>query len=71
MGYSLVYPILVVVFGRMGVGQNREIDEEHNKDCVEERLQFARVKFDRGGAGSRKTVWGIVISIFQVDQNWN
>ena len=47
-----------------GVGQNKEIDEEHNKNCVEEGLQFARVKFDRGGAGSRKTVWGTVISIF-------
>ena len=44
-----------------GVGENREIDEEHDKDCVKEGLQFARVKFDRGGAGSRKAVWGIVI----------
>ena len=44
-----------------GVGENREIDEEHDKDCVKEGLQFARVKFDRGGAGSRKAVLGIVI----------
>ena len=30
-----------------GVGQNREIDEEQDEDCVEEALQLARVKFDR------------------------
>ena len=30
-----------------GVGQNREADEEHDGDCVEEGFQLARVKFDR------------------------
>ena len=34
-----------------GVGQNRETDEEHDKYCVEEGFQLARVKFDRDGEG--------------------
>ena len=33
------------------VGQNRETDEEHDKYCVEEGLQLARVKFDRDDEG--------------------
>ena len=36
------------------VGQNREIDEEQDEDCVEEALQLARVKFDRYGGGGRE-----------------
>ena len=34
-----------------GVGQNREANEEHDKHCVEEGLQLARVKFNRDGEG--------------------
>ena len=37
-----------------GVGQNREIDEEQDEDCVEEALQLARVKFDRYGGRGRE-----------------
>ena len=29
------------------IGKNRETDEERDEDCVEERFQLARVKFDR------------------------
>ena len=34
--------------------QNRETDEEHDEDCVEEWFQLARVKYDRDGEGGRK-----------------
>ena len=37
----------------MGVGQNRKTSEEHDEDCVEERLKLARVKFDRDGEGDK------------------
>ena len=41
-----------------GVGQNRETDEEHDEDCVEERCQLARVKCDRDMGGGREAlVW--------------
>ena len=35
----------------MGVVQNRETDEEHDEDCVEEGFQWARIKFERDGEG--------------------
>ena len=41
---------------------------------IEERFQLAKVKFDRDGEGGREAlllVWGIVVSIFEMDQNWN
>ena len=31
------------------VGKNRETNEEHDEDCVDEGFQLARVKFDRDG----------------------
>ena len=34
-----------------GVGQNRETDEEHDQDCVEEGFHLARVKVDKDGLG--------------------
>ena len=34
-----------------GVGQNREADEEHDEDCVEEGFQLARIKYDREALG--------------------
>ena len=37
-----------------GVGQNRQIDEEQDEDCVEEALQLAKVKFERYGGGGRE-----------------
>ena len=41
-----------------GLGQNKETDEKHNENCVEEGFQLARV-------------WEIVLSIFKMDQNWD
>ena len=37
-----------------GVGQNRETDKEHDKDCVEEEFQLAKVKFGRDSEGGRE-----------------
>ena len=56
-----------------GVGLNRETDEEHDGNCVEEGFRMARVKFGRDGEGSRKKlwIWGTVVSIFEMDQNLN
>ena len=38
------------------VGQNMEIDEEHNEDYVEKRCHLARVKFGKDGEGGRKAL---------------
>ena len=35
------------------VGQNRETDEKHDEDCVEEGFQLAGVKLDQYGEGGR------------------
>ena len=35
------------------VEKNRETDEKHDKDCVDQRFQLARVKFDRHSKGGR------------------
>ena len=44
------------------VGQNRETDEEHDEDCVEEIVRET----------GKLSGWGIVVvSIFEMDQNWN
>ena len=37
-----------------GRRKNRENDEEHDEDCVEEWFQLARVKYDRDGEGGRE-----------------
>ena len=38
------------------MGQNnKETDEEHNEDCVEERIVL-KVKFDRDGEGDREAL---------------
>ena len=37
-----------------GVGKNREIDEEHDENCVEEGVWLASVKFDRDGERGRE-----------------
>ena len=39
-----------------GLGQNRETDEEHDEDCVEDRCQMASVKDDRHGERDRKAL---------------
>ena len=48
---GLVYPVFVVASIWLNwVGQNREIDEEHDEeDCVEVGFRLARVKLDRDG----------------------
>ena len=35
-----------------GVRQNRETDEEHDEDCVQDGFQEARVKFLQRGRGT-------------------
>ena len=55
-----------------GLGQNRETNEEHDEDCVEEGFQLTRAKLNRNGKGGKKAInMGIVVSVFQMDQNWN
>ena len=39
-----------------GVGQNRETDEEHDENGVEEGFLLARVKYDRDGEGGREAL---------------
>ena len=38
------------------VGKNRETDEQHDEDCVEEGFQLAGVKFDRDGETGREAL---------------
>ena len=47
-----------------GVEQNRETDEEHDQDCVEEGFQLARVRDEEGGREA------LIVSICEMDQNW-
>ena len=59
LAYHMVWYIpntCVVACGWMGVGYNRETDEEHDEDCVEDGFQLASVKFDRDGEGGRKAL---------------
>ena len=35
------------------VGQNKETDEEHDENCVEEEFQLTRVKIDKDGKRGR------------------
>ena len=37
-------------------GQNKETDEEHVEDCVEEGFRLARVKLGRDGEGGKKAL---------------
>ena len=39
-----------------GLGQNRETNEEHDEDCVEEGFQLSRVKFGRDGEGGTEAL---------------
>ena len=39
-----------------GVGQNRETDEWHDEDCVEEWFELARVKFEKDDEGGREAL---------------
>ena len=39
-----------------GVGKNRETDEEHDEDCIQEGFQLAGVKFDRDGETGREAL---------------
>ena len=38
------------------VEQNRETNEEHDEDCVEEGFQMPRVKLDKGFEGVREAL---------------
>ena len=46
-----------------GVGQNRETDEEHDEDFVEEEFQLAKVKFDKDGRVDSEEALGLRVSI--------
>ena len=39
-----------------GVGQNRETNEKHDDDCIEEGFQLARIKYDRDSEGGREAL---------------
>ena len=39
-----------------GLGQNRETNEEHDEDCVEEGFQSTRAKLNRNGNGGKKAI---------------
>ena len=39
-----------------GIEQNRETDEKQDKDYVEEKLQLARVNFDKDVEGGREAL---------------
>ena len=55
-----------------GVGQNSETNEEHNKYCVKEGFQLARINLKKMVREAGKLlVWGNVVSIFEMDQNCN
>ena len=59
LAYHMVWYIpntCVVACGWIGVGHNRETDEEHDEDCVEDGFQLASVKFDRDGEGGREAL---------------
>ena len=49
------------------VGQNRETDEEHDEDCVDEGFQLASVKLDRDGKGGREALGMLCCG----SNNWN
>ena len=51
MAYGVVYPMIVACLH--GVGQNRESDEEHVEDFIEEEFQLARLTFEGRQASSR------------------
>ena len=53
LAYGLVHPIIVRL---NSVGRNRETDEEHDEDCVEEGFHLARVKFYRNDKRGREAV---------------
>ena len=55
-----------------GVGQNRAIDKEHNKDYAEEGFSCLTYKLtEMVREAAKLQVRGMVVSIFEMDQNWN
>ena len=42
--------------GSNGVGQNRETDEEHDEDWIEEGFKLARIKYDRESERGREAL---------------
>ena len=45
------------------VGQNRETDEEHDEDCIEEEFQLDRIKYDTDNEGGREALGVVSCSI--------
>ena len=53
-----------------GVGQNRETDEEHDEDCVEEAFPGWNLTGMAREAGMLSG-WDTVVAILDMDYNWN
>ena len=51
MAYGSVYDVR-----SNGVGKNREIDEDHDEDCVEKEFQLTSGAFDRDGEEGKESV---------------
>ena len=52
------------------VGQNRETNEEHDEDCVEESFSWLRQNLTEMVREIEKlSLWGILVSIFEINQN--
>ena len=53
---TLIPPTPLNQFYESRVGQNRETNEELDEDCIEEWIQFDRVKVNRDGEGGREAL---------------
>ena len=52
------------------VGQNRETDEEHDEDCVEESFSWLRQNLtEMVREAGNFWVWGIAVRMFEMNQN--
>ena len=52
------------------VGQNRETDEEHDEDCVEEGFSWLRQNLtEMVREAGNFWVWGIAVRMFEMNQN--
>ena len=55
LAYGLAYPVNYDVWLNRA-GKNKETDQEHDEDCVEEEFQLDRVKFERDAKGEREAL---------------
>ena len=59
----------MVARGRVGVAQNRKIDEEHDEYCIDKVFQLAKVKLERDGEEGREALCMQNCSINFWDEN--